>query len=587
MSLNKKSNFQVLIKVFALTKDFKHYIWLAVITTLLLALVSPLRPWLIQKAINEYAATNQLDGLQFISLILLILIIFGTLLQFFNDYITGWIAQKVILVLRMKVFNHVLKNRLTYFDQTPVGTLTTRTVSDIETVSELFAEGIITILGDVLQIIAISFFMLYIDWKLTLISLSVLPILFYSSHVFRIKVKESFHEVRNAVSNLNTFVQEQITGIHITQVFNQNKKVYKEFEKINHQHYTANHKSVMYYSVFFPVLEVITSISVALLILYSANRLKINHQFDYGVITAFILYINMFFRPVRILADRFNNIQMGIVASERLFTLLEYDQLQENNYGTVVKSIKGEIEFDDVSFSYNDKQEVLKNVSFSLQNGETLAIIGSTGAGKSTIVNLITDLYPINSGKIKIDGIEHTNFDKQSLRSQISVVNQDVFLFSGSVYENINLGNPSLSKEQVMKLIDEIQVLDFVQKLPDGLDYKVMERGNTLSAGQKQIISLVRTIISNPKVIILDEATSSVDTETEIIIQKTINYLLEKRTGIVIAHRLSTIKKADKILFLDKGKVVEYGKNSELLKNKGYYYNWLNSSDFSEKVKIH
>ncbi len=587
MSLTKKSNFQVLIKVFALTKDFKHYIWLAVFTTLLLALVSPIRPWLIQKAINEYAASNQLDGLQFIALMLLMLIILGTLLQFFNDYITGWIAQKVILVLRMKVFNHVLKNRLTYYDNTPVGTLTTRTVSDIETVSELFAEGIITILGDVLQIIAISFFMLYIDWKLTLISLSVLPILFYSSHVFRIKVKESFHEVRNAVSNLNSFVQEQITGIHITQVFNQNKKVYNEFEKINQQHYTANHKSVMYYSVFFPVLEVITSISVALLILYSANRLKINHQFDYGVITAFILYINMFFRPVRILADRFNNIQMGIVASERLFTLLENNELLENNSGTTKKTIVGEIEFKDVCFSYNDKQEVLKNVSFSLKNGETLAIIGSTGAGKSTIVNLITDLYPIQSGKIKIDGIEHTLYDKQSLRSQISVVNQDVFLFSGSVYENINLGNNDVSKEQVLKLIDEIQVLDFVQKLPNGLDYKVMERGNTLSAGQKQIISLVRTIISNPKVIILDEATSSVDTETEKIIQKTINYLLEKRTGIVIAHRLSTIKKADKIMFLDKGNVLEYGTNEELLNQKGHYYHWLNSSVFSEKAKIH
>lgn len=508
-------------------------------------------------------------------------------MQFFNDYITGWIAQKVILVLRMKVFNHVLKNRLSYFDQTPVGTLTTRTVSDIETVSELFAEGIITILGDVLQIIAISFFMLYIDWKLTLISLSVLPILFYSSHVFRIKVKESFHEVRNAVSNLNSFVQEQITGIHITQVFNQNKKVFKEFEKINHQHYSANHKSVMYYSVFFPVLEVITSISVALLILYSANRLKISHQFDYGVITAFILYINMFFRPVRILADRFNNIQMGIVASERLFNLLENNDTLENNSGEKIKSIVGDIEFKDVCFSYNDKQEVLKHVSFSLKNGETLAIIGSTGAGKSTIVNLITDLYPIQNGKILIDGLEHTDFDKHSLRSQISVVNQDVFLFSGSVYENIKLGNPTVSKEQVLKLIDEIQVLDFVQKLPDGLDYKVMERGNTLSAGQKQIISLVRTIISNPKVIILDEATSSVDTETEIIIQKTINYLLEKRTGIVIAHRLSTIKKADKILVLDKGNVVEYGNNEELLNKKGHYYQWINSSDFSEKVKIH
>ncbi len=576
---NKEKNisqWSLLWRVLNEAKLIKWVIITAITLTVILAFLSPLRPFLIEKAIDNHASKNDLLGLKQISILILFLIILNAIIQFFNEYLSSWIAQHVIKNLRLKVFNHVLNKRLTYFDQTPIGTLTTRTVTDIETVSELFAEGIITIIGDILQIIVIASFMFYMDFKLTLIAFSVLPLLFYASHLFRIKVKSAFEKVRTAVSNLNAYVQEQLTGIQIIQIFNQEEKSLNNFKKINQQHYQSNHQSVMYYSVFFPVLEIITSISIALIIYFSVFQSSVENPIKFSVITAFILYINMFFRPIRFLADRFNNIQMGLVAAERIFKLLDNEELSEDKNGRKTFELTGNIKFKNIEFSYINEQEVLKDVSFEIRSGEKLAIIGPTGSGKSSIINLITGLYPLNRGEIEIDGISIKNIDQDFLRSQITVVNQDIFLFGGSIYDNLTLFNPNISKSDVENLINHLQVTDFIEQLPNGLEYKVMERGNTLSTGQRQIISILRALIQNPKIVILDEATSSVDKATELILQKSIDELLKNRTGIVIAHRLSTIEKADKILFLEKGKIIEYGTKDELLKLKGKYFEWIN-----------
>ncbi len=570
-------NFSILKKVILLASDFKRKIWIAFSTTVLLALLSPIRPWLIEKAINEYAGVGDLKGLVFICFIILVLIIFSSVLQFFNEYITGWIAQSVLKKLRLKVFNHLIGSKLSYYDKTPVGTMVTRAVTDIETLAELFAEGIITIVGDILQIITITAFMLIIDWKLTLVSLSVLPLLFYASHIFRIRVKAAFEDVRTAVANLNSFVQEHLIGMQLVQIFNREKTVSTKFSTINKEHYNANDRSVLYYSVFFPVIEVITSLSLGLLVWWGTRQIVGQQLFDFGTITAFILYIHMFFRPIRVLADRFNNIQMGIVAAERIFKLLDSDILDKNE-GKLIKKIGGQIEFRKVWFAYNNDQYVLKDISFKIEKGKSLAIVGATGAGKSSIINLLSRLYPINKGEILIDNELQQHYELDHLRRQISVVLQDVFLFSGSIMDNIRLYQDDITKDAVRQAAKEIGASHFIEQLPGEYDYKVMERGNTLSLGQRQLISFIRAMVFNPSLLILDEATSSVDTETELILQKATLALLRGKTSIVIAHRLSTIKHADNIMVLSKGEIVEYGTHQSLLANNSYYSELISSS---------
>lgn len=576
-STTKSINFSILKKVLNLTTDFKGKIGIAVSTTILLAILSPIRPWLIEKAINQYAAIGDLMGLTNICLLILALIIASGILQFFNEYITGWIAQSVVKKLRLKVFSHLINSRLSFHDKTPVGTMVTRAVTDIETLAELFAEGLITIIGDILQIITITVFMLIIDWKLTLVSLSVLPLLFYASHLFRIKIKSAFEDVRTAVAKLNTFVQEHLTGMQLVQIFNQEKAVSKGFDKINTEHYKANDRSVLYYSIFFPVIEVITSISLGLLVWWGTRQIVGQQLFDFGTITAFILYINMFFRPIRVLADRFNNIQMGIVAAERIFKLLENDTMDQES-GSLQQKIEGKIEFKNVWFAYNDEQFVLKNISFSIQPGQSLAIVGATGAGKSSIINILSRLYAIQKGEILIDGHSQLDYELQHLRRQIAVVLQDVFLFSGSIIDNIRLYQTDISEEDIKKAAEKIGANVFIEQLPGQYHYKVMERGSTLSLGQRQLISFIRAMVFNPSVLILDEATSSVDTETELIIQKATLELLKGKTSIVIAHRLSTIKHADNILVMDKGEIIEQGNHNALLQNNGYYKELIVSS---------
>jgi ATP-binding cassette subfamily B multidrug efflux pump len=576
-STNKKIQFSILKKVLNLTTDFKQKIWIAISTTILLALLSPMRPWLIEMAINKYAGNGDLHGLTVICLLILALILVSGVLQFFNEYITGWIAQQVVKKLRLKVFSHLINSRLNFHDKTPVGTMVTRAVTDIETLAELFAEGLITIIGDILQIITITIFMLVIDWQLTLVALSVLPLLFYASHLFRIKIKGAFEDVRTAVAKLNTFVQEHITGMQLVQIFNQEKSVSESFDQINSEHYKANDRSVLYYSVFFPVIEVITSISLGLLVWWGTRKIVGEQLFDFGTITAFILYINMFFRPIRVLADRFNNIQMGIVAAERIFKLLENDTL-EKDQGTLTKKIEGHIAFENVWFAYNEEDYVLKDVSFKIEPGQMLAIVGATGAGKSSIINILSRLYTINKGQIKIDGVSQFDFELHFLRRQMAVVLQDVFLFSGSIIDNIRLYQPEITEAMIIEAAEKIGANVFIEQLPGQYHYHVMERGNTLSLGQRQLISFIRAMVFNPSVLILDEATSSVDTETELILQKATLALLKGKTSIVIAHRLSTIKHADNILVMDKGEIIEQGNHSSLLEKNGYYKELIVSS---------
>ncbi len=574
---SKTINFSILRKVLNLTTDFRNKIRIAVTTTILLAILSPIRPWLIEKAINHYAGLGDLKGLIFICSIILVVILLSGILQFFNEYITGWIAQNVVKKLRLKVYQHLIKSKLGYHDATPVGTMVTRAVSDIETLAELFAEGIITIIGDILQIIMITLFMLAIDWKLTLVSLSVLPLLFYASHLFRIKVKSAFEDVRTAVASLNTFIQEHLTGMQLVQIFNQEKNVSDEFKLINKEHYKANDRSVLYYSVFFPVIEVITSISLGLLVWWGTRQIIGQQLFDFGTITAFILYINMFFRPIRVLADRFNNIQMGIVAAERIFKLLDTDTVDKNE-GHITRKINGEIEFKNVWFAYNEDRYVLKDINLKIEPGKSLAIVGATGAGKSSVINILSRLYPINKGEILIDGIPQQDYQLDHLRRQIAVVLQDVFLFSGSIIDNIRLYQKEITEAEIRSAAAKIGAHKFIEQLPEQYHYKVMERGNTLSLGQRQLISFIRAMVFNPSVLILDEATSSVDTETEHILQKATLELLKGKTSIVIAHRLSTIKHADRILVLNKGEVVEYGNHEYLLASNGYYSELIRSS---------
>lgn len=577
MSLEKEKessgeiiDLKVIRQLYGFVKPYKAQFYFLVFLTIALAVLAPTRPYYIQVAIDDFVAVGDMLGLVRIIYILIGLMILQAVVQWAHTYYSGWIGQVIIKDIRVRLYKHLLKLRLKFFDNTPIGRLVTRNISDIETLADVFSEGLAAIIGDLLQIITILGVMFYIDWKLTLVSLSTLPLMIVSTYVFKEKIKVTFNDVRNAVSNLNSFLQEHITGMNIVQIFNREQREFEKFKEINREHRRAHIRSVLYYSVYFPVAEIIQAIGIGLVVWYGAVGV-LGMDLQIGILISFIMYLQLFFRPIRMIADRFNTLQMGVVSSSRIFKLLASSEHIANEGSFKPEKIQGNIKLENVWFAYTDEEYVLKNISFEVKKGQTIALVGATGAGKSSIINLISRFYEINKGEILIDGTEIREFELGTLRKHIGVVLQDVFLFSNSIYYNITLGNPNITREQVIEAAELVGAWKFIERLPGGLDYNVMERGSTLSVGQRQLISFVRAMVYNPEILILDEATSSVDTETEELIQESIEKMMKGRTSIVIAHRLSTIQKADQIIVLHKGEIVETGTHESLLDQGGYY----------------
>ncbi|HLK31111.1 MAG TPA: ABC transporter ATP-binding protein [Puia sp.] len=578
-------DFSSLKRVFQYASPYKKRVYISVILSIVLAIVSPLRPFLIQLTVNDYIRKGVTDNISFrqemaklviwITVFQIGLLLIETICRFYFSYITAWLGQTVVKDLRTTVYKKVLGLNLSQFDKTPIGTLTTRTINDIEAINDIFSDGLIPIIADLLSIISVLAFMFYVDWKLTLICMAPFPFLIVATYVFKESVNKSFIRVRNAVSSLNAFVQEHITGMQVVQAFAAEEREFNKFKKINKEHRNANINAIFAYSVFFPLVEIILAVSTGLLVWWGARQvLQIPEQQAKelsGKIIAFFLYLNLLFRPLRVIADKFNVLQMGMVASERVFKVLDNDDYIKTEGTYSPEKVKGKIEFDHVSFAYVDDRYVLKNISFIVQPGETIAIVGHTGSGKTSIISLLNRLYHIQKGEIKIDDVKIEDYKLDSLRSHIAVVLQDVFLFSGSVLDNITLRNEAIPQEKIIEAAKLMGMHEFIMELPGGYDYNVMERGSTLSLGQRQLLSFIRALLYNPSILILDEATSSVDTESELLIQNAIDKLVAGRTSIVIAHRLSTIRKASKIIVLDKGEIKETGTHEELLALGGFY----------------
>ncbi|UXP34164.1 ABC transporter ATP-binding protein/permease [Reichenbachiella agarivorans] len=560
----------MLKRLFVFVKPYMLQFNLLIFLTLLLAVLVPIRPYLIQYTIDQDVASGDFDGLVKMIWILIGLLVIQAFVQYYHTYLSSWVGQHIIRDIRTTLYAHIQRLKLKFFDNTPIGRLVTRNVSDIETLADVFSQGIAMMVGDLLQLIVILIFMFYTNWRLTLVSLSTLPILIIATYVFKEKIKVSFNHVRAAVANLNSFVQEHITGMNIVQIFNSEEEELRKFKDINREHRHANIKSVLYYSVYFPVAEVIQAIGIGLVVWYGAFHM-IDRTFQPGELIAFIMYIMMFFRPIRMIADKFNTLQMGIVSSNRIMKLLDSKEHIANEGTYVPAAFNGDVSFNHVWFAYNDENYVLKDISFEVKSGQTIALVGATGAGKSSVINLLSRFYDINKGQITIDGVDIQEFELNTLRQHIGVVLQDVFLFSDTIQRNISLGNDEIPLEKIIAAAELVGAREFIDKLPGGFEYNVMERGATLSVGQRQLISFVRAMVYDPKIIVLDEATSSVDTETEELIQSAINKIMKGRTSIVIAHRLSTIQHADKILVLDHGEIKESGTHDELLAKDSYY----------------
>ena len=584
MQKSKPSAFEsnILKRLFKLSGPHAKLFWFTFLFTILFALLSTIRPYIIQYIIDNFIPKGDFKNIYLYSAIVFGMLILSTVFQLLSSYLGALLGQLIIKDLRAKVFSHLSKLRLKFFDNTPVGTLVTRCISDIETITEVFSEGFISIMGDLLQIIFILGLMFFASWKLTLVSLSVLPFLLVAAYWFKESVRVSFEEVRNKVSELNTFVQEHLIGMQIVQIFNKQDEELEKFKAINKDHRDANIRGVFYYSVFFPIVEIISSIAIGLVVWYGAKE-TINGQASAGVIVAFIMYISMIFRPIRQIADKFNTLQMGMVASKRIFALVDDETYIEPTGNIPFETLKSEIEFKNVGFAYIDEDYVLKDISFNLTKGKNMALVGATGAGKSSIINLLSRFYDYQKGQILIDGIELKQYQTDTLRKHIAVVLQDVFLFSGSIYDNITLYNKEITMEQVIATSKLLGAHEFINRLPNGYNQSVQERGLTLSMGQRQLISFVRAMVVNPTVLVLDEATSSIDQETEDIIQYAIAKMMEGRTSIVIAHRLSTIQKANEILVLDKGEIKERGTHESLLQIKDGYYTSLYETQFNKK----
>ena len=572
----KAIDFDILWRILKYLKPYKKWLVIAFITTVTLAAVSPIRPWLVQYVLDKIIIPQQDVGLRFYASLMVLLLASETILQYFDSYFSSLLGQHVIRDIRTQTYNKLSRLKLTYFDNTPIGMLVTRTISDTEAIADVFSQGFLVIAGDILKLIVLITVMTLTDWRLTLFSLSTIPILIIATRIFQKGVKKTFQEARKQVANLNSFTQEHIIGMSIVQIFNKENDEFKKFDAINKEHAKANIKSIWYYSVFFPIVEILSSLSIGLIVWWGAGAV-LRSEVSLGNLVAFIMYINMLFRPIRMMADRFNTLQMGIVSAERVFFLLD-TAVEEENTGTIINDkLKGKIEFKNVWFAYKENNWVLKDVSFVIETGETCAIVGHTGSGKSTIIGLINRFYDIQKGEILIDNIPIKNYDLQHLRSCIALVLQDVFLFSESIRNNLSL-NKEYSEKEINEALENIGVMSFIEKLPNGIDYNVMERGSTLSLGQRQLLSFARAYLTNPSVLMLDEATSSIDSESEQLIQHATDTLTQNRTSIIVAHRISTIKKANKIIVVNAGKIVEQGNHLELINKNGYYKELLDAN---------
>lgn len=571
----------LLLKVYNLIKPYRHLFYISVGITFLNSVVGPAIPYAIRHTIDEEILKIDSTGLRLWTGIILGLLLAQGALTYLQTYLTNYLGQNAIKHLRDKVFNHILNFKSKVFDNTPIGTFITRTVTDVERVADIFSQGLINILGDLLQLIIILTIMFYTDWELTLVMLTVFPFLIAISYVFKEKVKVAFQDVRTQVSRLNAFLQEHITGMGVVKIFNKEDEEMTKFDQINQQHRDANIRSVFYYALFFPAIELFSAAAIALIVWYGTQSV-LSGQVTFGTLVLFILYINMMFRPVRAIANNFNVLQMGMVASSRIFRVLEHEESIANNGLIKPEQVRGDIRFNNVWFAYEDEEYVLKDLSFDIKEGQNIAIVGSTGAGKTTITNLLTRMYDINHGSITLDGRDIRDYELEHLRSQISIVLQDVFLFSDTIANNIRLYESGVTEAQMEQAARRIGADRFIKELPNGFDTEVQERGASLSAGQRQLISFIRAIIQNPQILILDEATSSVDNETEELIQEATEALLKGRTSIVIAHRLATIKNADQILVMEKGEIKERGTHSELMAQEDGLYKQLIRLQFTE-----
>lgn len=580
----KAFDIPLLLRVLSYVKPYKRAFFFTSLLTVILAFASPIRPWLIKYTIDKPIAEGNNEQLIYFTLLMIFILIIESILQFYQTYEANKIGQDVIKDLRIQLFKHILKFRLKYFDRTPIGTLVTRSVSDIETIADVFAQGIIVIIGDILQLVVVIVFMFLSDWKLTLISLVPVPFLLLSTFVFKKVIKSAFQEVRTHVARLNAFVQEHVTGMSIVQIFNREKVELDNFKKINKNHMKAHIKTIWAYSVFFPVVELLAALSLALLVWWGTKGVVEGYT-SFGNLVAFILYIYMLYRPIRMLADRFNTLQMGMVSSERVFKVLDTKEEIANSGTLSAEIIQGEIEFKNVSFAYNNEDFILKNISFQVAKGESLALIGATGAGKTSVISLLSRFYEYNKGEILIDGNNIRDYELYNYRSEISLVPQDVFLFSDSIYNNITLHNKDITLEEVQEAAKKVGAHTFIMQLPDTYHFNVRERGAMLSVGQRQLIAFIRAYVHKPKILILDEATSSIDTESEILIQHATEVITKNRTSIIVAHRLSTIKSAHRILVFNKGEIVEEGNHDSLLKINGHYKK-LYELQFKEEIKV-
>ena len=576
----KAFDIKIFSRLMSFAKNYKLRFSVAVLSTITLALVSAINPYIVGETINDFVEHQNLEKLVYYISILSAIVFAEVILQFLFIYYANWVGQHIIRDIRAKVFRHIQGFKMSYFDTTSVGKLVTRVVSDIETIANFFTQGVFMIVSDILKMFVVIVVMFVMNWRLALVALSVLPILVYATKIFQVAIKATFQDVRNEVANLNGFVQERVTGMRILQLFTRENIEYQNFKEINNKHKKAHIKTVWYYSIFFPIAEIVSSIAIGLIVWYGGQQILEGFT-SLGAVIAFIKMSQMLFRPLRQIADKFNQLQMGIVAGERVFKVIDTESFIRKEGSIDASNIQGNIEFNQVRFSYIKNEEVLKGISFQVQKGQTVAIVGATGAGKSTIINLINRFYEIDNGVISVDNISVKEYELASLRNQIAIVLQDVFLFSDSIYNNITLKNSQITLEEVEEAAKKIGIHHFIMTLPGGYHYNVKERGVMLSSGQRQLIAFLRAYVSKPRILILDEATSSVDSHAEKLIQFATDTITKGRTSIVIAHRLATIKKADKIIVMNKGVIVEEGTHKELLKKKDGYYKNLFDKQFS------